>query len=118
MVLFSVFVNFALGVAGEDLIVVDSVGDIVEDDFILVSIFRVEGRDFHASESFFCDILGFLDVADVEENACVPEVLLVGFGLRDGDFVYFDVRSEKGLDYSLNLLFKILVIEIFGFSLL
>lgn len=118
LVLFSVFVDFTLSIAREDFIVVDSVRDIVEDDFVLVSIFEVEGRDFHSSEGFFCNVLGFFDVADVEEDACISEIFLVGFRLGDGDFVDFDIRSEEGLDYSLNLLFKILIIEIFGFSLL
>ncbi len=118
LVFLGVFVNFALGVGGEDRVAVDTIGNVVENDLVLIFVFSQISLVLHSFESLIGQVFGLPDVADVEEDAGVAEGLLVGLGLGDGDFVDFDAASEEGFDYSLNLLLEILVVEVLGFAFL
>ena len=114
LVLLGVFVDFAFGEGSEDLVVVDFVGDAVENDLILVFAGGVVVELFGALDALLCQVSGFLDVADVEEDAGVAEGFAEGFGLGDGYFVDLDRVSKKRFDNPLNFFLEVLIVEIFG----
>ena len=118
LVLLGVFVDFAFGEGSEDLVVVDFVGDAVENDLILVFAGGVVVELFGALDALLCQVSGLLDVADVEEDAGVAEGFAEGFGLGDGYFVDLDGGSKKRFDNPLNFFLEVLIVEIFGFVLL
>ena len=118
LIFLGVFVDFTFGVSSEDVIGVDFMGDAVENDFVLVFAVGVVEDVLTVFDGYFSDSFGLFDVGDVEEDTGVSEGFFVGFGVRDGDFVDFNGIVEKRFDYSLNLFFKIFIIEVFGFIFL
>ena len=118
LILLGVFVDLALGDGPEDLVIVDSVGDAVEDDLVLVFASGVVVKLLGALDALLGEGAGLPDVADVEKDAGVAEGLVEGLGLGDGDFVDLDRCSKKRFDNPLNFFLEILIVEIFGFVFL
>ena len=119
LIFLCVFVNLALGNSTKFIVFVDEKRNAVENNFVFVFVGWVIQEFFTVvSECSFSYDFGFFDIADVEEDSCVSEWFLFRFRARNGDFVDLDFGAEKRLDYSLNLLFKVLVIKIFSFVFL
>ena len=114
LVLLGVFVDLALGDGSEDLVIVDSVGDAVEDDFVLVFASGIVVEFLGALDALLSQGAGLPDVTDVEEDAGVAEGFAEGFGLGDGNFVDLDRGSKKRFDNPLNFFLEVLIVEIFG----
>ena len=118
LIFLGVFVDFALSEVSEGVVSVDEVRDAVQDDFVLIFAGGVVEGFFSGLDGPFSNDSGFLDISNVEENACVPKLFFVAFGPGDGDFVDFHGASEERLYDPFNLLLQIFIIEIFGLILL
>jgi hypothetical protein len=118
LILLGVFVDLALGVFAESFISVDLLRDAVKDDFVLVFVGCVVGGGFVALDRSVSYLLGFLKVADVEEDPSVAERSFVSFGVRNADLVDLDRCAEEGFDDSVDLFLKVFVVKVLGFIFL
>lgn len=97
MVLLGVFIDLRVAVPVELGVSLEQGVDVGQNPFILILVLK------GFNKSLSGDLIAFLDVADVEEDAGVSQGLLVLLGVWDGNFVDLDGTSKERFDYSFHL---------------